>query len=151
MSVILTWGIKQSLRDYITSLPDGSIDIIPPATEDSGSFSFVAENSDSFSREEMSGTLEFSGVATLSGYGGAMRIEINNPRIHLTNGQGLLSLTRGGVIGPATWIPLVELKATLSGDALICHTTLVAPGRSIVGEQYQDGQEFDSLTISFDS
>jgi hypothetical protein len=80
-----------------------------------------------------------------------MRIEINNPRIHLTNGQGLLSLTRGGVIGPATWIPLVELKATLSGDAVVCQTTLVAPGRSIVGEQYQDGQEFDALTISLDS
>jgi hypothetical protein len=151
MSVILTWGIKQSLRDYITSLPDGSVDVALPATADNGSFSFVAENTDSFSREEMSGTLEFSGVVTLSGYGGAMRIEINNPRINLTNGQGILSLTRGGVIGPATWIPLVELKATQSGDAIICQTTLVAPGRSIVGEQYQDGQEFDALTISFDS
>lgn len=151
MSAILTWGIKQSLREYITSLPDGSVDVALPTTADNGSFSFVAENTDSFSREEMSGTLEFSGVVTLSGYGGAMRIEINNPRINLTNGQGLLSLTRGGVIGPATWIPLVELKATQSGDTLVCQTTLVAPGRSIVGEQYQDGQEFDALTISFES
>jgi hypothetical protein len=149
MSAILTWGIKQSLREYITSLPDGSVEVAPPATDHDGSYSFVAENTDSFSREEMSGTLEFSGVVTLSGYGGAMRIEINNPRINLTNGQGLLSLTRGGVIGPATWIPLVELKATMSGDTIICQTALVAPGRSIVGEQYQDGQEFDSLTISF--
>jgi hypothetical protein len=151
MTTTLTWGIKQSLREYITSLPDGSVEVTAPATDLEGSFSFVAENTDSFSREEMSGTLEFSGVVTLSGYGGAMRIEINNPRIHLTNGQGLLSLTRGGVIGPATWIPLVELKATMSGDTIICQTTLVAPGRSIVGEQYQDGQEFDSLTISFNS
>lgn len=149
MSAILTWGIKQSLREYITSLPDGSVDVALPATADNGSFSFVTVNTDSFSLEEMSGTLEFSGVVTLSGYGGAMRIEINNPRINLTNGQGLLSLTRGGVIGPATWIPLVELKATQSGDTLVCQTTLVAPGRSIVGEQYQDGQEFDALTISF--
>jgi hypothetical protein len=149
MSAILTWGIKQSLREYITSLPDGSVEVAPPATDDNGSFSFVAENTDSFSREEMSGTLEFSGVVILSGYGGAMRIEINNPRINLTNGQGLLSLTRGGVIGPATWIPLVELTATLSGETIVCQTTLVTPGRSIVGEQYQDGQEFDALTISF--
>ena len=151
MSATLTWGIKNSLRDYITSLPDGSIDVTSPATEDNGSFSFVAENTDSFSREEMTGTLEFSGVVILSGYGGAMRIEINNPRIHLTNGQGLLSLTRGGVIGPATWIPLVELSAALSENTIVCQTALVSPGRSIVGEQYQDGQEFDGLTISLDS
>lgn len=149
MSAILTWGIKQSLREYITSLPDGSVEVTPPAAEENGSFSFVAENTDSFSREEMTGTLDFSGVVTLSGYGGAMRIEINNPKIHLTNGQGLLSLTRGGVIGPATWIPLVELSATQTEDTIVCKTTLVAPGRSIVGEQYQDGQEFDALTISF--
>lgn len=151
MSATLTWGIKQSLRSYITSLPDGSVETTPPASEINGAYSFVSENIGSFSRDDMSGTLEFLGVVTLSGYGGAMRIEINNPRIHLTNGHGLLSLTRGGVIGPATWIPLVELTATESADSLICQTTLVAPGRSIVGEQYQDGQEFDALTIRFSS
>jgi hypothetical protein len=151
MSATLTWGIKLSLREYITSLPDGSVDTTPPAVDGNGLFTFVAESADSFSKDEMTGTLEFSGVVVLSGYGGAMRIEINNPRIQLENGHGFLSLTRGGVIGPATWIPLVELTATHSGNTIICQTTLVAPGRSIVGEQYQDGQEFDALTISFES
>lgn len=143
----LNWTIKDSLLGYMRGLEDGIIKAEAPAVYTGSHFTFGEDSAASnFDAESATGTLQFLGTATLSGYGGMMNIVIKNPLIELDHGRGTLLIASGGILSPETYVPLVQLERRDGTSEF--GTTLTVEGRGVLGEQYQVGQEFTPLTIA---
>lgn len=74
LETALEWGIKESLIRYVASMADGSVTAHAPAQAIPGGFSFPASRS-----APTDGSLWFSGSVTLSGHGGMLKLQIEDP------------------------------------------------------------------------
>lgn len=74
---LLIWGVKASLLQYIQRMPDGAVDVDPPAVAMGNTHDF------SFPLAEQSAQdrLRFSGGLRCSGHGGLLRIDIVDPEL----------------------------------------------------------------------
>lgn len=145
--VKMQWAIKESLLGYMASIEDGVIEADSPAVRTEAGFEFSADAAD-FDWDALTGTLEFGGTARLSGYNGAMKIELKAPRIEMKDGRGTLSVLQGGLFSPAAYSPVVSLEVRDADGTLVFDTKLLASGAPLFGPQYQPGQEFSPLTLS---
>ena len=149
--VAMTWPVKASFVGYVKRLEDGEVSLADGAAETDAGYRFGSPESEvSFDVASQTGTLPFAGKVTFSGYWGALRVEINEPRVELTEGKGTLSVKIGGVIGTPRWEAIAGVEVSeFSGERLTLTVRLTAAGRMLLGEQYQVGQELDPAVISF--
>ena len=145
--VKMQWAIKESLLGYMASIEDGVVEADAPAVRTGAGFEFSADAAE-FDWDALTGTLEFGGTARLSGYNGAMKIELKAPRIEMKDGRGTLSVLQGGLFSPAAYSPVVSLEVRDADGTLVFDTNLLASGAPLFGPQYQPGQEFSPLTLS---
>lgn len=143
----LSWGIKSSLLAYISTLEDGSIETFHPASKHDSGFKFELDESDSsFDIASSFGHLQFRGRVLLSGYFGAMRIEIKDPRLTINGSHGELALRFDSYKGTTTY------EAVASGEydpnTSTCQLNLTYTGQMLLGQQYQVGQSIDSAQVA---
>ncbi|MEC5190880.1 MULTISPECIES: HtaA domain-containing protein [unclassified Arthrobacter] len=148
----LSWGIKRSFVDYITSLPDGSVSATDGATvSDCSLFSFSPEASDyDFARG--AGVLRFRGDVRLAGHHGMLLVRLLDPWITFTGGSGVLSISTGGggrhdraTVGfLAPSVPRVDAGSWVWDNVDV----VVSPeGSELFDGQYAAGQPMDPLFI----
>ncbi len=146
MPALLEWPVKESLIGYISSLEDGQITLSAPAERTSSSFTFVATETTEFDHSTYTGKLNFEGTVRFTAYGGTMNIEINNPLVELSNGSGFLFIERGGLLSAPQLVDVAQLSRAPGTNQF--QVFLTESGRSILGEQYQAGQELSPLNIT---
>lgn len=146
MPAVMEWPVKESLIGYISSLEDGEISVLAPAEKTSNAFRFTASDTQDFDSASYTGRLNFEGTVRFTAYGGTMNIEINNPQLELSGGEGLLFIERGGLLSPAQLVDVAQLSRAAGTNQF--QVFLTESGRSILGEQYQAGQELSPLNIT---
>lgn len=146
----LTWGIKQSLLEYVESLEDGVIEATAPATREDAQFSFSLNAAASdFNAATNEGMLQFSGSVIMTGYWGSMRIEIHDPRLRLSGTSGDLLVRVKNVIGADRLEQFALITVTATQPELKAEVTLAPAGRMMLGQQYSVGQSLDELTVKW--
>jgi hypothetical protein len=148
----LSWGIKRSFIDYITSLPDGSVSATNGATVAAASlFCFSPESSD-YDAARGTGVLRFRGDVRLAGHHGMLLVRLLDPWITFTRGSGVLSISTGdgggqdrttvGFLSPST-------PRQAGGSLVWDHVDVVISpeGSELFDGQYAAGQPMDPLFI----
>ena len=146
----LRWSIKESLLAYLERIEDGKIDTTHGASFTDNTFEFVADDAAAeFNQETGEGVIQFRGSAILTGHWGAMRVEIHNPRITLTQGSGELATRTNSVISAERFEPFATLTVVSSTPVLRAHAALTAAGRMLLGQQYSVGQELSDVEVTW--
>ena len=146
----LSWGIKRSFIDYISSLPDGSVSATDGATVAEPSlFCFSPESSD-YDVGRGTGVLRFRGDVRLAGHHGMLLVRLLNPWISFTGGSGVLSISTGdgqdrtpvGFLTPS--MPRVADRSLVWDPVDV----VISPeGSELFDGQYAAGQPMDPLFI----
>jgi hypothetical protein len=145
----LTWGVKESLISYIEALDDGVADAVAPASRTDSVFHFPLSESSG------DDCWQFSGSVKLRGHWGALDVELREPRIELTGGEGVLRVRERGGRDPEKTLPFADLRVSArgtSGDGLAyidATTALTGHGRLMLGGQYAVGAPLSPLRITF--
>lgn len=146
---VLNWGIKESLLKYIESLDDGEVTLVAPASRSGDIFSFIIdEKASSFDSASGKGLLQFSGEVNLSGYYGAMKINVRDPQVFIKDGSGVLLVIVESVFTGKRFDPIATLTRTTEGSEMVFTTALTPEGQMFLGPQYHPGQELSSLRLS---
>ena len=148
----LSWGIKRSFIDYITSLPDGSVSATEGATVAGSSlFCFSPESSD-YDVARGTGVLRFRGDVRLAGHHGMLLVRLLDPWITFTAGSGVLSISTGDGGGQdRTAVAFLSpSQPRHDGGSLVWEhvDVVVSPeGSDLFDGQYAAGQPMDPLFI----
>lgn len=145
----LEWSIKESLIGYLSALEDGVISAREGAVFDGATFSFPLLEGSAFDFTELTGELSFGGFASLTGHFGAMRIELLEPSIVCTDGDGHIQIRIKSAISATPRIEQIAKISLSSVDGELRGTTsLTAAGRMLIGQQYQVGQELAPVRVT---
>lgn len=148
----LSWGIKRSFIDYISSLPDGSVSASGGATvADAPLFCFSPESSD-YDLARGTGVLRFRGDVRLAGHHGMLLVRLLDPWITFTSGSGVLSISTGDGGGQdRTTVGFLSPSAPHEGGGSLVweHVDVVISpeGSQLFDGQYAAGQPMDPLSI----
>ncbi|MCB5294792.1 HtaA domain-containing protein [Arthrobacter sp. SO3] len=147
----LSWGIKRSFIDYITSLPDGSVSATGGATVAAASlFCFSPESSD-YDPARGTGVLRFRGDVRLAGHHGMLLVRLLDPWITFTSGSGVLSISSGGGGQDRTTVGFLSPSTPHeAGGSLVWEhvDVVISPdGSELFDGQYAAGQPMDPLFI----
>lgn len=146
----LTWGIKDSLVEYVEGLEDGAVEATAPAQRIEGGFSFQLDpDASSFDAEARIGILQFRGAVVLTGYWGTMRIELNDPQLRFAETATDLLVRTSSMFTGERFDPIVTVAVNQEGPDLLGETRLTSAGRLLLGEQYQVGQELSPLRVTW--
>lgn len=149
-SPTLIWGIKQSLVEYVESLEDGVIDVTEPAVRDALEFHFAFDpTASSYDEETRTGTLQFRGSVVMTGYWGAMRVEVNDPKLELHDASGKLSVRTSSVFSGERFDVIAFLDVAAHQPELTASVKLTPAGPNVFGPQYQVGQEMSELRVTW--
>jgi hypothetical protein len=138
--VSLTWGIKESFREYLEMLPDAR-------TEVSSGASLTAEGLLAFPLERAvdvnGGTcFQFSGTVAITAHGGELSVVVSRPEVVLTGSGGRLRISaREGDIAHLS-------DVTRSSHAITAVCELSAEGAIwLLAGYYQEGDLLDPITL----
>jgi hypothetical protein len=148
----LSWGIKRSFIDYITSLPDGSVSVTGGATVAGSSLFCFSPDSSDYDVARGTGVLRFRGDVRLAGHHGMLLVRILDPWITFTGGGGALSISTGDGGGQDRTVVayLSPSKPLHADDSLIWDNVdvVISPeGSDLFDGQYAAGQPMDRLYI----
>ncbi|MDH6255096.1 hypothetical protein M2114_000233 [Aurantimicrobium minutum] len=144
----LSWGIKESLLNYIESLDDGLVSHSETVSRDAENFTFPLNPAlSNFDESEFQGLLQFDGEVTFTGYFGAMNIRVRNPQLQIKGGQGILSVVVESVFSGERYDPIAVIKQIETEPSRKFVTVLTAEGQMLFGPQYQPGQELSPLLL----
>ena len=155
----ISWGIKSSFRNYISSAIAHGGWTLSNATYADGAFVWSAGDG-SFNAEAKSGTISGNGTVTFTGHDGLLNLTIANPRLAVNGGSGTLyaDVTSTDMEGnPAVNASGVAF-ATVNTDALAVSgstvslngaaVTLTADGAAAFASFYQAGTELDPISVT---
>jgi hypothetical protein len=159
----LTWGVKQSFRNYIgnPALANGTITPSGGATQNpDGTFAFPAASASTFDTAAATPTASFTGSVRFLGHDGELDITVSNIRIVGSGAAGTLvadvvSLPLGGST-PTTYTG-VELTTVTGGTYATSATTaswtaaataLTAAGQPAFANFYPAGEAFDPVSFT---
>jgi hypothetical protein len=93
----LTWGVKQSFRDYVTgSIARGSI-TTSGVSSSGGAFVFSQASGGTFDRAAGTGTSAYSGSVRFTGHNGILDVTLSNPVVRIDSAtSATLLVTAGG-------------------------------------------------------
>jgi hypothetical protein len=111
----LTWGVKQSFRDYVTgSIAQGRVTASGVSTS-GGSFVFGQSTGGSYTQASGTGTSRYSGSVRFIGHEGLLDVQLSNPVVRVDNASRatlLVSVNGGSAIEFATLNLAVAAKST---------------------------------------
>jgi hypothetical protein len=139
---ILRWGVKQSFREYVRAIDDGSEDTSAPAYMQNGEFCFPQSEGD--------GGLCFTGRATLSAYRGMLGVTIIDPRIEAYNNALVLSIvepTSRSVPPSRRIVCTLTPRESTAADEQILDAHLTDAGTVLFDDVYQPGTRMDPVTV----
>lgn len=144
----LVWGIKESLLRYVEGLSDGAIVVSNSASRVGNDFEFTLDLAESdYDADSRVGTLQFRGSVLLTGYEGAMRVEIKDPQLYLKGDVGGLALKASSIFTGERFEGVALVEITTYEPELQGTPKLTPSGPIIFGPQYQAGQELDVLRV----
>ena len=144
----LVWGIKESLLGYVEGLDDGAIEVSDTVARVGNKFEFMLDVSESdYDADSRVGTLQFRGSVLLTGYAGAMRVEIKDPQLYLKGDVGGLALMASSIFTGDRFEGVALVEVTAYEPELLGRPKLTPGGPIIFGPQYQAGQELDVLRV----
>jgi hypothetical protein len=153
----LRWGIKQSFRDYVLALNDGSENLSSQVTRDErGNFSFEADPNGT-SKATNDEPMKFQGSVVLSGYRGMLLVRVRDPWIEVTNSGMQLTVMHPAYREKTTErLALAELVEVGTREVEGSYystlgSRLLAPGVRTFDDVYKVGTELDDLTVVFHS
>lgn len=142
------WPIKHSLVEYVEGLEDGLIAISGPAVREGNEFRFSIDLDESdYDPETRTGTLQFRGAVTLTGYAGAMRVDVRDPQLYLKGDIGGLALYTTSIFSGDRFEGVALVEVSQYEPHLRGIPKLTPDGPSVFGPQYQPGQEMGELTV----
>lgn len=153
----LRWGIKESFREYVLALNDGSESLSSDVTKDEhGNYLFRADP-DGACDATTGGPLKFQGSVLLSGYRGMLIVRVRDPWIEATSGGMRLTVMHPSYREKTTErLALAELveAGTKEIDGVRYRTLasrLLSFGVRTFNDVYQVGTELDDVTVVFHS
>ncbi|SDB91881.1 Htaa protein [Sanguibacter gelidistatuariae] len=157
----LSWGVKSSFRNYITS-PTANGSITTSGVSDSGSAFRWTAGTGKFNTEVNQGRVAYAGSVHFSGHGGLLDLTISNVRIQVNSAStasliaDVSSTSIDGVKSNQSGIALASLS--LSGTKSTSGSTvtwtnaaasLTAAGAKAFSGFYEAGDALDPVTFSF--
>jgi hypothetical protein len=150
----LTWGVKRSFVNYLTTLPDGAISAAKGATEvGPGLFNFLPGGG-SFDPGTGTGILRFRGDVRLAGHYGMMFVQVADPWVEFRPDGAVLTVALGEPGDDAAErIVLVAFDAAAPrrvGASFVWRslpTRLTREGSDVFNHQYETNQAMDPLSI----
>jgi len=150
---VLRWGLRESLRTYVESLPGGEIEVLDGAQRlASGAFAFPLSPA-SAGQDDLDKPLDFDGAVRLTGYNGLMRIEFAQPRLESDGELVTLSVLDSLDEALAERIPFATSLASslwLTGPTrrTANAVNLTSAGAALLGDVYTEGSLMDSWTMT---
>lgn len=92
----LTWGVKESFRNYIRTTAHGEAVLGDGAVENAdGTYDFpaLAEDPGSYDPDSRALVLRFDGSIHFTGHGGTLDLRISSPRVEIVGSEGTLYAT----------------------------------------------------------
>ncbi|MGV8970585.1 MAG: HtaA domain-containing protein [Microbacteriaceae bacterium] len=152
----LTWGIKQSFRDYVSgSIAQGSVTGSGVSTS-GGAFVFGQSSGGTFTEASGTGTSRYNGSVRFVGHEGLLDVQISNPVIRVdsaSRGTLLVSVNGGAAIEFATLNLASGSKTTPNNTVRYASVpaVLTARGASVFSFNgspfYSSGTALESLTF----
>jgi hypothetical protein len=145
------WGIKRSLLDYVSQLPDVLITSAnDPEVDASSGFSFTLDSIHQLQDEGWEG--RYRGSVIIDAYGGMLHVELHDPIVHVSDASSTVS-ARTSIVDK-TLVRILELKlpeVAIAGELAVWNgapATLTADGADWLGDHYFPGQEVDPISFS---
>ena len=114
----LTWGVKQSFREYVSGpIAKGSISTSGAGTS-GGAFVFGQATGGTFDTATGLGTSKYTGSVRFQGHGGILDLTLANPVVRVdsaSRGTLLVSINGGGAVPFATLDLAAATKSDVSG------------------------------------
>lgn len=140
----MKWSIKQSFRDYVALLDDGSEDVIEPARVDQGGLKLIFPLD---SETTGIGELRFGGGVEYTGYGGILSARMLDPWIESSVKGTVISVIAGPrSVAARTAIAEIDPLGELSGEVTRV-PRLTLEGARLFGDVYQPGTSLDPIIL----
>jgi hypothetical protein len=140
----LEWGVKASLRAYVSRLADGSTTVADGASvSEDGAVRFP------LGRRDESGTLRSAGAVTFLGHGGELHIELRDPWVESSDaGQSLVITGADAPAAPHRRIVIASLEVVGDPSGLRFAARLTTSGAELLGPlQYFTRDRVDDLVV----
>lgn len=116
----LSWDIRESFLNYLTSFAHGSVNVDGLEKTAAGGLKYT-QASGVYNPETKTGQINFAGTAEFTGHNGQLKSTIKNMRLVVVNGKGTLvadvdALTRDGKSVSKTGLAIAEVD--LSGASV---------------------------------
>lgn len=146
----LTWGVKQSLRNYVEASGGGAAADDGAERGPDGVFVFAAaSDSDlAFDGGSLTGTGQFRGKASFQAHGGMLSIALTDPWLEPTEAGLILSIAETPT--RRTAIARLDLAAltTEPDGAAVIPTAITLDGMMILGDSYPPGTALDPVRLA---
>jgi hypothetical protein len=151
-AVTLRWGVKSSLRRYVSAMPDGSIAAIGPAALDDASRAlfpgaWCADEGSTW--DGLHVVARFQGSLRFYGHGGLLDLAISEP--WLVGSETSFELTiedPDDVRGRSPMARLAAFSQPIAGESELIDARLTAVGAELFFGNYRAGDELDPLEIT---
>lgn len=141
----LAWGIKQSFREYVAGLPDGTTELLDGATLIDDEFVFPATDEPT----------AFRGAVRFRGHDGLLDVTVANPRVVPEDGDASIYVAEvvgGNSAASETKIARLHIDESNTGDrftegAVFANVTLTTLGGRLLGGVYAVGTNLDPVRL----
>ncbi|WP_028473820.1 HtaA domain-containing protein [Nocardioides alkalitolerans] len=150
--VVLSWAVRPSFRQYVADLPDGREEWSGVTLSSGGAVEFPADPGAPIAPAagRTSVTYAFTGAISWWGHGGALRVQVRDPHLHLVGeGRSTLSVRQAG--NGADGRPVIAAFVEHHVDAGILHVPLPRltwDGVSLFGDVYEVGAPLAPLQVA---
>lgn len=145
----LSWGVKDSFREYVSGVSDGTVSVDGAGQDGTSRFIFPLVDATEFDTGTGLGQLRFSGSVEFSAYRGVLLVRVRDPWISMHESGGVLS-----IMHPAYREPTTERSEIATFDSparstleranwTVASTRLTYDGCRALGEIYPVGTEAD--------
>ena len=144
----LRWSIRQSLLQYVSSLPDGRLRVAGGVdVVDGFHFVFPAADPAVDGTTAVEGLHRFTGAVELTAHFGMLRFVFADPWLHARpDGAGALSTVTHD--GSRATIATCALQRDADGTWQGTRVTLTQDGAALMADTYPAGLELDPFTAS---
>ena len=155
-AVSLSWGVKQSLRAYVT-MAQGVIEASEGASRaDDGAFDFPAGPGAGLTvgaDGRPKGTGAFSGVARFEAHGGMLKIFLADPIVEIGPEGATLSVADSPARNRRVDVARLDLAAATIGEdgAWIIPATAARDGWQVLGDHYPPSTPLDPVHLTLGS
>ena len=152
MAATLTWGVKESFRNYVAGA-GGEIETGAGAGRDSaGAFTFTAAADDALRLGpdgKPTGQGRFTGEVRMNAHGGMLKVAIADPHLEIGPSEAALTVIDNGLRNPrrVEFAKLDLAAATTENGELVIPVLLSLDGCSILGDHYPPRSAIDPVRV----